>query len=46
VRGDPALRVVAPPIEVPGFEMLMLWHERSHRDPGHAWLREQVAGAV
>lgn len=46
VRGDPALRVVAPPIEVPGFEMLMLWHERSHRDPGHAWLREQVAAAV
>jgi len=40
-----ALQVVEPPVEVPGFEMLMLWHERSHRDPAHQWLREHIAGS-
>jgi DNA-binding transcriptional LysR family regulator len=43
VRGNPALRVVAPPVEVPGYEMAMLWHERLHRDPAHQWLREHIA---
>lgn len=46
VRERAALRVVEPPIEVPGYEMCMLWHERSHRDPAHRWLREQIARAV
>ncbi|GJJ04489.1 LysR family transcriptional regulator [Duganella rhizosphaerae] len=46
VRGHPGLRSVAPPVEVPGYEMAMLWHERSHRDPAHQWLREHIASAV
>ena len=46
VRGNQALQVVEPPVEVPGFEMLMLWHERVHRDPAHQWLREHIAGSV
>ncbi|KJG62841.1 LysR family transcriptional regulator, partial [Raoultella planticola] len=25
-----------------GFDMLMLWHERWHRDPAHQWLRQQI----
>lgn len=37
-----ALRVVEPPVELAGFDMLMLWHERLHRDPGHKWLRQQI----
>lgn len=45
-RATPGLRVVEPPVEVPGYEMSMLWHERVHRDPAHRWLREQVAAAV
>ncbi|WP_410210072.1 LysR family transcriptional regulator [Aquirhabdus sp.] len=40
VRDNPQLQMIEPPIEVPGFEMAMLWHERSHRDPAHQWLRE------
>lgn len=43
VRSNPALQVVEPPVAVPGFEMLMLWHERMHRDPAHQWLREHIA---
>lgn len=46
VHGNPALRLVQPPIDVPGYEMCMLWHERVHRDPAHQWLREQIAASV
>jgi DNA-binding transcriptional LysR family regulator len=42
VLGNPALRLYEPPVAVPGYEMAMLWHERSHRDPAHQWLREQL----
>ncbi|MDZ4360557.1 MAG: LysR substrate-binding domain-containing protein, partial [Variovorax sp.] len=45
-RGAPGLRVVEAPLEVPGYEMAMLWHERRHRDPGHRWLREQIARSL
>lgn len=45
-RAHPALAFVAPPIEVAGYDMAMLWHERVHRDPAHQWLREQVAASV
>ncbi|MEY8172587.1 LysR family transcriptional regulator [Burkholderia multivorans] len=46
VRDTPALRVVDAPIDVPGYEMSMLWHERVHRDPAHRWLRETIAAAL
>ncbi len=46
VCGSSALQVIEAPLEVPGYEMAMLWHERSHRDPAHQWLREQIAKAV
>lgn len=46
VRDSSVLRVVEPPVEIPGYEMAMLWHERSHRDPAHQWLREYIANSV
>lgn len=46
VADNPALRVVEAPLEVPGYEMSMYWHERSHRDPAHQWLRGMFADAV
>ena len=46
VRDDPALRVLDAPIEIAGFEKMMLWPERMHRDPAHQWLREFIASAV
>ncbi len=46
VRGCASLRIVEPPLDVPGFEMLMLWPERVHRDPGHQWLREEIMRTV
>jgi len=46
VRGVPGLRVARAPLEVPGYAMAMGWHERSHRDAGHRWLRQQIAEAM
>lgn len=40
------LQIAESPVEVPDFEMGMLWHERSHRDPAHQWLREQIIESV
>ncbi len=36
------LDVLPPPIALEGFTVAQLWHERSHRDPAHAWLRQAL----
>jgi DNA-binding transcriptional LysR family regulator len=46
VRDASGLQLVGPPVDVAGYEMSMLWHERSHRDPAHQWLREHIASSV
>ncbi|MDF5775426.1 LysR family transcriptional regulator [Pseudomonas syringae] len=46
VRNQPTLVVQEPPLSIPGFEMLMLWPERLHRDPAHRWLRELMVAAI
>jgi DNA-binding transcriptional LysR family regulator len=46
VHGNEALQSVEPPLDIPGFEMLMLWPERVHRDPAHQWLREQIIKSI
>jgi DNA-binding transcriptional LysR family regulator len=46
VAGRADLRTFEAPLDVPGFEMGMFWHDRRHRDPAHRWLREQVRAAV
>ncbi|PRA26243.1 LysR family transcriptional regulator [Pseudomonas poae] len=33
------LVILEPPIEIPGFTKHVAWHERTHRDPGHRWVR-------
>lgn len=32
-----------PPIPLPTFRYVQVWHERAHRDPAHAWLRDVLA---
>jgi DNA-binding transcriptional LysR family regulator len=39
------LRLFPPPIEVPGFDVIAVWHARAHQDPAHKWMRE-LLGAV
>ncbi len=38
--------VQPPPLAIPGFTKTLAWHERTHRAPGHQWLRGVIAGAV
>ena len=42
-RSDHRLHVIAPPLQIPSYDMAMIWHERSHGDPAHAWLRDQIS---
>lgn len=46
VRNTPHLRVFTPPLEIPGFDILMLWHQRLHRDPAQQWLRQQIVASL
>ena len=43
---NPALIVLPPPVELPGFEMSMFWPERVHRDPAHRWLRAFIKAGI
>lgn len=46
LRNSPELRTFEAPVDVPGYEMSMYWHERSHRDLAHQWLRECIATLI
>ena len=35
------LQRIDPPLQFPGFDVSMGWHQRFHRDPGNEWLRAQ-----
>jgi LysR family transcriptional regulator, nod-box dependent transcriptional activator len=37
-----ALRIIKPPMQIPGFTMSQGWHEIHRYDPGHRWLREEL----
>jgi hypothetical protein len=37
------LRIMPPPLPVEGFTIVMLGHDRVHRHPANAWLRERIA---
>jgi DNA-binding transcriptional LysR family regulator len=44
-RGDQLLQV-PPPFPVEGFEVGMVWHERSHGHAGQQWVRDLVRRTV
>jgi LysR family nod box-dependent transcriptional activator len=33
------IKLQTPPIDFPELREIMIWHERSEFDPGHAWMR-------
>ena len=39
------LEVLAPPLRIPSLEVLSVWHERVHADPGHKWFRGVIVEA-
>lgn len=36
------LAVYEPPIPLPRFAMHLMWHERTHREAAHKWLRDVI----
>ena len=41
-----ALKILKPPVEIPGFTMCQGWHEIHRNDPGNRWLRDALINAV
>jgi len=37
-----SLQVLPIPVIIPILRLTMLWHERTHSDPAHMWLRELI----
>lgn len=35
-----------PPINIPGFQISLLWHDRTHDHPAHMWLRGQLCASA
>jgi DNA-binding transcriptional LysR family regulator len=36
------LQILTPPLPVPGFDMALVWHDRTTTHPLHRWLRERI----
>jgi hypothetical protein len=36
-------RIFDPPLEMPPFAIVEVWHDRTHRDPALVWLRQALA---
>ena len=37
------LQVLAPPLTIPGFTVVSVWHDRTTNHPAQRWLRERLA---
>jgi DNA-binding transcriptional LysR family regulator len=37
------LTVLKPPVDVPGFDVIAVWHPRVDKDVAHRWLRSRLA---
>jgi len=43
LRESKKLVVLKPPIEVPGFDVIAVWHPRVDKDVAHRWLRSRLS---
>jgi DNA-binding transcriptional LysR family regulator len=43
LRKTDRLAVLKPPVEVPGFDVIAVWHPRVDKDVAHRWLRGRLA---
>lgn len=42
LRRHHELQILEPPLRLPRIRYAAYWHERSHKDPAHIWLRKLV----
>ena len=40
------LLVLPPPLPIPGFAKILVWHARLQSDPAQKWIRERLANCV
>ncbi len=40
------LAILAPPLQLPGFQMTLFWHTRMQHDESHKWFRTQILRAA
>jgi DNA-binding transcriptional LysR family regulator len=40
------IRILDLPFDVPPRDVVQVWHERTHRDPAHAWFRRMLSAAI
>jgi DNA-binding transcriptional LysR family regulator len=40
------LVVLKPPVEIPGFDVIAVWHPRTDKDVAHRWLRHRLRETV
>jgi len=45
-RHRDGLCVVEPPVDIPGFSKTLAWHERTHHDEAHRWIRSLMIETV
>jgi DNA-binding transcriptional LysR family regulator len=38
-----ALQILRPPVDVEGFSLSLIWHERTHAHAAHRWIRDALA---
>jgi DNA-binding transcriptional LysR family regulator len=43
LRDHDNLIVLEPPVDIPGFDVIAVWHPRVDRDIAHRWLRTRLA---
>ncbi len=36
------LQILEPPLPIPGFDMALIWHDRTTTHPLHRWLRDRI----
>jgi hypothetical protein len=39
---DAALRILQPPIDVPGFDVSMAWNPITEHDPAIDWMKQEI----
>ena len=45
-ENDKGLAVLKPPVEIPGFDVIAVWHPRVDKDVAHRWLRDRLAATA
>ncbi len=43
---DQKLVVLKPPVEIPGFDVIAVWHPRTDKDAAHRWVRNRLRETV